>query len=385
MLTTLAVDGYRSLRSLVVPLERLTVVTGENGSGKSSLYRSLRLLAAASRSGAIAALAAEGGLSSTLWAGVGGVSRSARGGDAIEGGKSAGPVAVKLGFASHDFSYAIDFGLPIPSETAFGFDPEIKAESVFSGAILRQATLLSERRGGLVRLRDGNGWRNYERRLAPYSSMLAELADPVAAPELLTLRDSMRSWRFYDHVRTDADAPARQTRIGTRTPVLASDGSDLAAALQTIREIGHAPALDRAVDAALPGSRVLIDVRAGRFALQLTQPGLRRPLEASELSDGTLRYLLWVAALVSERPAQLIVLNEPETSLHPALLEPLAELIAAASQNSQIIVVTHSPALRSALEAEGALVHELVKRQGETRVAGREGALDAPPWAWPQR
>jgi predicted ATPase len=42
---TLAIAHYRSLRDLIVPLTPLNVVTGENGSGKSNLYRALRLLA----------------------------------------------------------------------------------------------------------------------------------------------------------------------------------------------------------------------------------------------------------------------------------------------------------------------------------------------------
>ena len=54
MLTTLAIENYRSLRRLVVPLGQLTAVTGANGTGKSSLYRSLRLLAESARNGAIA-------------------------------------------------------------------------------------------------------------------------------------------------------------------------------------------------------------------------------------------------------------------------------------------------------------------------------------------
>jgi predicted ATPase len=58
--------------------------------------------------------------------------------------------------------------------------------------------------------------------------------------------------------------------------------------------------------------------------------GLPRPLKTSELSDGTLRYLLLVAALLSPRPPALMILNEPETSLHPDLLPPLARLIAQA-------------------------------------------------------
>ena len=69
MIRTVAVENYRSLRRLILPLDRLTVITGANGTGKSSLYRSLRLLAESARDGAVAALAAEGGLPSTIWAG----------------------------------------------------------------------------------------------------------------------------------------------------------------------------------------------------------------------------------------------------------------------------------------------------------------------------
>ena len=377
MLTAVAVEGYRSLRSLVLPLAPLTVVTGPNGSGKSSLYRSLRLLAAASRDGAISALAREGGLPSTRWAGP-------ENGGGTQGTVRKGPVALKLGFASDELSYAIDFGLPVTATPSFALDPEIKTESVWSGPILRPGTLLTERRGPTVRVRGTDGWRHHELRLALWSSVLSEVGDAAAAPEVLALRDILRSWRFYDHVRTDAEAPARQSHIGTRTPVLDADGADLAAALVTIRELGVASELDDAIDRAFPGSRLEIDITEGRFALGLRQPGLLRPLAAAELSDGTLRYLLWVAALLTPRPAPLLVLNEPETSLHPALLEPLGELIAAASTRSQLLVVSHSAPLIAAMTDASALVHELHKVDGETKLVG-QGLLDGPPWTWPSR
>jgi predicted ATPase len=44
MMTRLAISGYRSLRDIRVPLGA-HVVTGANGSGKSSLSRALKLLA----------------------------------------------------------------------------------------------------------------------------------------------------------------------------------------------------------------------------------------------------------------------------------------------------------------------------------------------------
>ena len=57
MIETLAISGYRSLRDLVLPLGRLNLVTGANGSGKSSLYRALRLLGDAAQNSVVASLA----------------------------------------------------------------------------------------------------------------------------------------------------------------------------------------------------------------------------------------------------------------------------------------------------------------------------------------
>jgi predicted ATPase len=386
VITALAVENYRSLRRLVLAVGRLNVVTGPNGSGKSSLYRALRLLADAARNGAVAALAREGGLESAMWAGSPDEGRSMRRGRSrplVQGGAER---RLLLGFAGDEFGYAIDLGLPPPAMSMFGSDPEIKAESVWAGPVLRPAGVLAERgASGAVRIRAaGAGWDRPPGFLEPFDSMLSQAADPQRAPELLVLRERIRSWRFYDQLRTDARAPARTAQIGTRTPVLSHDGADLAAALQTIREIGDAQALDEAVGRAFPGSRVEVTASGGRFELALRQPGLLRPLRAAELSDGTLRYLLWAAALLTPRPPEMLVLNEPETSLHPDLTGPLAGLITAASASTQIIVVTHARPLVTAFGDSPARVLELVKENGRTLLAG-QGILDEPAWHWPSR
>jgi len=86
MMTRLAISGYRSLRDVRLALGELNVVTGANGSGKSSLYRALKLLAEIAQGRIIQSLAEEGGLQSTLWAGPEAFSRAMKGGrEAIEG------------------------------------------------------------------------------------------------------------------------------------------------------------------------------------------------------------------------------------------------------------------------------------------------------------
>ncbi|GAA4422611.1 AAA family ATPase [Georgenia halophila] len=401
MLSTVAVRGYRSLRDVVIPLGALTVVTGSNGSGKSNLYRALRLLAATAREGAPAALALEGGLSSALWAG------PEQGGGG-EGTVRRRPVRVELGFTGEDTGYAVALGLPQrPDPTdriamLFARDPEVKEESVWAGQLPRPASMLTERRGPHVRTR-GDGWETLTASARPHESMLEAGADPERAPELVRLREELRSWRLYDHLRTDPGAPARAPRPGSRTSALADDGADLAAALATIMDMGRSAELQDAVEHAFPGSRLDVAAGDGLFEVLLHQPGLLRPLRAAELSDGTLRYLMVTAALLTPRPPQLIVLNEPEQSMHVSLLPALARMTARAARGAQVMVVTHSTELSEELERAAAdedgdgdgdgdgegdddrrvVTIELTKEHGETVVVGREGPLDGPAWRWP--
>jgi len=301
-----------------------------------------------------------------------------------EGRRAAGARHSAQGiFAGKDYGYAIDLVLPVPSSSHFARDPEIKAESQSVGETLTRANVFAVRNGPSARVRDQAGaWRQVATHLPPFDSMMTHCSDPRDAPELLLLRDRMRDCRFYDHFRTDREAPVRRPQVGTYTPVLGSDGHDLPAAMQTIREIGNPAELGAAISDAFPGSKIEITTSDGYFELEMRQHGLLRPLKAAELSDGTLRYLLLIAALLSPRPPDLMILNEPETSLHPDLLPPLARLIAQAAQRAQIIVVSHAEPLVSALAKDPRAQRIVLEKQlGETLVQPDE----RPSWTWPTR
>jgi predicted ATPase len=388
MIETLAISGYRSLRNLVLPLGRLNLVTGANGTGKSSLYRALRLLGDAALNTVVSSLAREGGLPSTLWAGPETIARSVRKGEfPVQGTPRQKAVSLKLGFAGNPYSYCIDLGYPPPAQTAFPLDPAIKRECIWHGGVYRRGAVLVERINRLVQLAPA---KNDEpviltKELSSTDSMLATIADPQRAQEMLAVRESIRGWRFYEGFRTDTASPVRIPQIGTFTPVLSNEGADLPAALETIRMFGDREALERTVDDAFPGSRIEIEAQAGRFEVQLQQHGLLRPLAAAELSDGTLRFLLWTAALLTPRPPELMVLNEPETSLHPDLLPALARLIAVASERTQLVVVSHAQLLIEALEQNSVCRRlHLEKSFGETTLAGAT-LFNTPKWEWPAR
>lgn len=382
MINTIAISGYRSLRDIVIPLGQLSVVTGANGTGKSSIYRALRLLADIADDRIIASLAREGGFQSVQWAGPEKISRAMRQGSVpIQGTTRKNPVALKLGVRDDQMSYSIELGVG-SDNGLFSLDPSIKCETIWTGDKPTPAKIVAKRHGASVQGRDGDyTMQQLQTDMPGYESMVRHITGQDAPWEISQLRQTLATWRFYDHIRTDADAPARLPQVGTRTPRLSPDGADLAAAVQTIFEVGDRDALENTIALAFPGARLHVENTSGLFRLQMSQLGMLRSLDASELSDGTLRFILLAAALLTPRPPPLMVLNEPESSLHANLIPALAALIKRASEDSQIMVVSHNRVLVSALMDGDSELVELHKDCGETFAT----LSRAPNWYWPKR
>ena len=362
------VTGYRSVRDVRLRLRQINVLTGPNASGKSNLYNSVFLLAKAAQGGFARVIADEGGMPSVLWAGE-------RKGRSMSSSRLE-PVRMGLGVKTDTFNYDLVCGLPKPYRSAFDLDPEVKEERVWMEGPRGMKVTFFERTSEQAWILDREErLADYSGELLPTESVLSQLREPHLYPELSALRAEMNQWRFYHHFRTDHESPLRHPQVGVRTPVLGHDGRDLAAALQTIIEIGQEEDLHDAIRSAFPGASLEIDHddESGMFAVLLRMPGLKRPLRARELSDGTLRYLCLLASLLSPRPPALLALNEPETSLHPDLYEPLARAMVNASRNSQLWVVTHSQRLAELVEQySGEEPIRLELTGGETKVMGQK-------------
>ena len=371
------IAGYRSLRAIRFPVGGLTVFVGANGVGKTNLYRALQLLQASAAGELSRELASEGGMQSALWAGKRRTNQPARMKlSAGLGGADRGRPQAEFSYSEDTditYSYAIEIGLPMPTAAALPLEPQIKEETLLFHKGRRPLTIL-DRRGPRAVATDEEGKKQtLGTVLLASETALGAIQDPARFPDVDAVRRTMLDWRFYHDFRSDRASPLRQPCLAVTTPTLASDGSDLAAVFATLAHVRDDTIdLDRAIDDAFPGSQLVVPMPERTASFGLTMPDYpKRVFEAGELSDGTLRYLALAGALLGYRLPSFIALNEPEASLHPELLEPLARLIVRAAERTQVWVVTHSERLAAAFEACGKVrPHTVIKRNGETWIEG---------------
>lgn len=215
MIHTFAVTNYRSLLEMTMPLGGLNVIVGANGSGKSNLYRAMRLLAMTGQRSIVYALAQEGGLESTLWAGPETLTKQMRAGDVpIQGGPRKKTQRLNLGFYGDEFGYAVSLGKPfidgVNSEYPFDNEAFVRREVVWSGGVFKPSKVIADRVENVVKLRSGRQWQILSTDVPSYLSVFEAVNDPVNVPELSHVREQIRQWRFYDFFRTDMASPARR-------------------------------------------------------------------------------------------------------------------------------------------------------------------------------
>ena len=369
------IQSYRSIRRLAFPLDRLNVFVGENGVGKTNLYRALELIQAAALGTLARELAGEGGMASALWTGERKKHEQARICLGVELTSDESDLdqtdyRVEAGMVRQ---YRNEIGMPRPTGASFPLEPDIKEERLTFIHKKRREILL-ERKAAMGYARDEAGERHdLKSDLLPSETALAAIKDAGRYPDIHAVRLAMQNWRFYHGFRTDRASPLRAPCLATTTPTLSSDGHDLAAVFATLVHIREDTVdLDHAVADAFPGARIVVPMpeRTATFAMTYADFP-KREFEPGELSDGTLRFLGLAGALLGYRLPSFIALNEPETSLHPDLLPPLARLIARAAERTQVWVVTHSTILADALaDAGGITPRRVIKKHGETLIEG---------------
>jgi len=199
-------------------------------------------------------------------------------------------------------------------------------------------------------------------------SVLSRLQDSKNYPEITSLGRLFRSFRLYPDWEFGQSSHVRDSfQSEAKNDYLEEDISNLGLMLNRFRSdpkvnrelLKHLKAFyEDAEDIHTPILSGLVDIRVQERG-EIDIPAIR-------LSDGTLRWLALLVILLHPTPPPLICLEEPELGLHPDAIRTLGELLAEASQRTQLIVTTHSDSLvdQFTLSPEAVVVCE--KHAGST-------------------
>ena len=366
-LKSLRLDGLLSFPpdSEAIPLSPLNVLIGPNGSGKSNLIEGIELLHA-TPTGFANAIRDGGGVREWLWKG-----DDSSGWGIIEANIDLDPQTGLAGLYGlsrypNDLRYRLAF-------TAIGQRVEVTDE------VIENAYKTDKRAKDVFfyyRFQAGNpvinvtesiGGKRNERHLErqtllPDESVLSQRKDPVSYPELTELGrqfgriQSFREWSFgrYGQLRQPQPADLPED-------ILLPDSRNLGLLLNHLDNSDAISEFNSYLSRFLPRfQRFSTKVVGGTVQFYLYENGLRHPIPATRLSDGTIRFMAILAQLLSPTPPPLICMEEPELGLHPDAIALLAGLLQEASTRTQLIVTTHSDALVSALTevADSVLVCE---------------------------
>jgi predicted ATPase len=329
----------------------LNVLIGPNGVGKSNLIEAVRLLQAAPTNLG-GAIIRGGGVRQWIWQGSRTPSHIAtlECDVVLSRGRQHGPLTYHLEFAAEAN------GLVIWNERLSGPTSSANANS---DAYFERSSSHAKFGPRVVE----TAGQDYESNAIPLSeSVLSRFKSPIDPTPITELGNHFDQIRIFWEFRTGLNSVAR---TGAPTSLngtyLMEGGDNLALVVNEFDFRGARDRIDRYLNRFCERfERVTTRIDGGIAQVYLIETGLAEPIPAFRLSDGTLKFLCLLLALLHPQPPQLICIEEPELGLHPDAIQLVAEVLVEASQSTQLIVTTHSDALIDALtdKPESVLVCE---------------------------
>ena len=358
------VQNIFSFKAAAINLSSLNVLVGANGTGKSNLLRVISFIGETARSDLLPAIESFGGLGRMMFNG--------------ERKNSAIKIRFELAITKHSSVNA----------------PDVYELSFFKGRgntrqtiIRRTETLLFKRyagrgrritvTGGRFDVQEEGAERDAEKRTVSIGNASAGLAtirrlgEIYGADQVNDLASLFESFRVFEIDARQATLPS----VRARSPVLQPNAANLAAYLFYLQS--QRPDLIDAIKDDLAAVAPWVkDLRVRSvgvgsdegFIVEIFESGLIEPTPLSAASFGTVRALALFAMLHDPSPPRLTCIEEIDHGLHPYALDRVVDRLRSAAQRTQIIAVTHSPALVNRLEAEELIVFERDSQTGETVV-----------------
>jgi len=328
----ISIKGFRRLADVELELRPLNVLIGANGIGKSSFLDALSLLSSAAHGSLSRAISDLGGMSALVT-------------------YDRGP------------GLSFDISMEVKDHAPLRYALRLKLQG--TGYSIVEEVL---RQGSFKHMVSHPGSVRYFNVLDklveptwdhdPLETSLSEV--PRVLEEPGDFRSRLASSTFYHLLNVEPRSPVRVPQPIRPATLPGKDGEDLVSCLYNLRESDRDrfEAIEDALHAAFPGFERLDfpPIAAGTLAMTWRDKNFSQPFYTHQLSEGMLRFL-WLATLLqSPGLTALTLIDEPEVSLHPELLNLLADLFREASRRTQLVIATHSDRLVRFLKPEEVIV-----------------------------
>jgi predicted ATPase len=351
-------------------LQSLNVLVGPNGAGKSNVIEAVSLLQAAPVN-LLDPIQTGGGISEWLW----------KGSETVPNAEI--NVTVAYPFGKMPLRHRLKFTIvgqraQLVDEAIENARPNksVEQDVYFYYRYQNGHPVVNVKTDGPIA--DGRTTRNLRREdLALDQSVVSQRKDPDQYPEVTYLGNEyakiklFREWNLGRHTE-----PRRPQPTDLTGEFLREDAANIALVLNDLEHRSNLRSM--LVEKLRNADESIVDfstkVLGGTIQLYLHYSGLKSPVPATRLSDGTVRYLCILAVLCHPAPPPLVCMEEPELGLHPDLLPGLADLLVEASHRMQLIVTTHSDALIDGLTKVPEAVIICEKRNGSTVLSRRTGS-----------
>jgi len=344
---SLILKRFRSVPSEQVEFDNPTFLVGANGSGKSNFVDAFAFLAEAMSSPIQAVFDKRGGIA------------------AVRNKTSGRSFPPNLGLG-------VEFGNLNGQVTGGRYAFEIRALPNYGFEIQREQCL--------VRLASGDRYW-FDRKNQVFSSNVRSL-EPALDPSSLGLPVVAGEARFSPVLRMLASmrvyslepAKLREMQDPDSGVSLRADGSNAASVLQEIERHSSddMKRIGEILATIVPHTKRVRTIKHGnKLYLEFTQEwgrGKRLTFEAFNMSDGTLRALGLLMAVYQRPSPTLMVIEEPEATIHPGALGAILDLLRHESEKVQIVVTTHSPDVLDAKWIQDVHLRIVSWEEGATRI-----------------
>ena len=347
IIKSITLKRFRSIPAETVMLDNPTFLVGANGSGKSSFVEVFAFLADALSLSLPTAFSLRAGISSVR-------NRTS--------GKSYPPnLGIRIDLGSFDKKM---------QKGHYAF--EVRALPNYGFEVVREQCFL-QRVDGTTSWFDRStkhGFQSNHPQLMPALD-ISSLALPVIGGDirfspLLKFLSAMRVYSIEP-------AKLRELQDPDSGIILRTDGSNTASVLQEIeRRSKNIQYINESLEQIVPHTKSVKAIKHGnKLSLEFVQEwakNKRLKFESFNMSDGTLRALGLLVAVYQQPAPSLLVIEEPEATIHPGALGAVLELIRTASERIQVIVTTHSPELLDAKWIEGRHLRIVSWQDGATHI-----------------